>query len=197
LSFVIDVLRCLVFSKKSFESRSQSSQLLPTTTLVVASGVLSGIATYNYYRLSPTPGTSLELVAVISFLGVVMNWVLSSTILHAFSRIMGGNGRLRTIFALNAIACVPLLIQNLLRTYDSVQFPSSGWRLIDFLSSTGGISLKSALYYFTLFRIWAIILSAIAVMITYKTSKKRSALAAIISALGLFLAYALMSGRLL
>jgi len=197
LGFVIDVVKCVMFSKKSFESRSQNPRLLTSTTLVVASGVLSAIAAYNYYRFSSPVGTFPELVAVISFLGVVMNWVLSSAILHAFSAIMGGNGRLRTIFALNAIASVPLLIQNLLRTYDSVLSPSSGWRQVNFLSSMGSLSLNSALYYFTLFRIWAILLSAIAVIMTYKISKKKSALVAIMSALTLFLAYAFASGQLL
>jgi len=61
----------------------------------------------------------------------------------------------------------------------------------------GSLSLNSALYYFTLFRIWAILLSAIAVIMTYKISKKKSALVAIMSALTLFLAYAFASGQLL
>jgi hypothetical protein len=195
LKFVIEVLKCIMFSKRSFEYVSQSSRVLTPTTLVVASGVLSGIATYNYYRSSLPSSVFLGLLAVISFLGVVMNWVLSSALLHASSRIMGGDGRLRTIFALNAIASAPLLIQNLLRIYDSVKSLNSGWRLITFLNSMEGLSLKSAIYYFTLFRIWAILLSAVAVMVTYKTSGKRSALAAATSALGLFLVYALLAGQ--
>jgi hypothetical protein len=195
LRFVIEVLKCIMFSKRSFEYVSQSSRVLTPTTLVVASGVLSGIATYNYYRSSLPSSVFLGLLAVISFLGVVMNWVLSSALLHASSRIMGGAGRLRTIFALNAVASAPLLIQNLLRIYDSVQSPNSGWRLITLLNSMEGLSLKSAIYYFTLFRIWAILLSAVAVMVTYKTSGKRSALAAATSALGLFLVYALLAGQ--
>jgi hypothetical protein len=124
--------------------------------------------------------------SILMIIGVFTSWLISSSLLHVFSRVQGGKSSLRNMLILGGFASTPFLIQHTLRLMDSLTInPEQILQLMvrsqifenQFLNAV----LNSALNKFSIFWLWSISLQVIALQENYKISRTRSIITVIIT----------------
>ena len=119
-------------------------------------------------------------------IGIFTSWLISSSLLHVFSRVQGGKSSLRNMLVLGGSASTPFLIQHTLRLIDSLTINSEqvlqlmmGSQIFEnqFLNSV----LNSALNQFSVFWLWSLSLQAIALQENYKISGARSIITVLVT----------------
>ena len=124
--------------------------------------------------------------SILMIIGVFTSWLISSSLLHVFSRVQGGKSSLRNMLILGGFASTPFLIQHTLRLMDSLTInPEQILQLMvksqifenQFLNSV----LNSALNKFSIFWLWSLSLQVIALQENYKISRTRSIITVIIT----------------
>jgi len=170
--------------------------------LILGIAVIAAWASYNYAgklpltiipeqerrRLFPGAGglVSLEqlrqtlmiLNAITGLIGVFGSWLVSSALIHAFSRVQRGKGSFRSMLTLAGYASTPILIQHLLRLIDSfITTQEEVLRLTKiqvFSQPLLSAMANTTINYFSIFRLWSIALLVIALSENYKISTLRS-----------------------
>jgi hypothetical protein len=220
LSLIRQVLEFLTSPRTFFSSKLEKPSLLKAAALILVIAIIAAWASYNYMgklpltqmaeRLDsnefPTMGPPSGLVnseqlrqasmivsAITGLTNIFGGWLISSILLHSFSKAQGGKGAFRSMLTLTGYASIPLLIQHSLRLVDSFSVSQEEVRQLvgrlqisadPFLNATA----NAAIDILSVFRIWSIVLLVVAVSVNYKTSTCKSTVTAIITyALMIFL----------
>ena len=203
---------CLRSPRKGFET-IRGEDLRKGVVIIILVAALSAYAGFNYtsktpFQLplgstqgagQPRPGQSINpealrnnfiiLSTLANGITVITGWLVTAVVIHIFARLMAGEGSLKKLLAQMGFASIPLLIHQVLRLIDALTI-SSGTLLGIMASRSLGRTLalrfmNGMLATFTLFGIWAIFLTIIAVSINYESSKSRAAAATILAYLAL------------
>lgn len=188
LGFIGTIIRCLISPRSSFRSILEKPSLMKATAVVLIIAILAAWAGFNYrgkLPMTPPPGqlgapppgqagqALIIMEAIMALIGVFGTWLISSALIHGFSRTLGGRGYFRSMLTLAGYASVPLLIQHAIRLADS--YVVSQEALLQLATSLRLNPIaNAALDIFTIFRIWSIVLLVIAARENYKISTKRS-----------------------
>ena len=128
---------------------------------------------------------TMTLYALRDGLGVFTGWLITAVLLHLFASLMAGRGSLKRTLALTGFSSIPLLFQQLLRLIDAYTISGEAFLGImgnRILGKTLTLHLMSeALNVFTVFGIWTLALTIVAVSINYTASTKKAAAAVISS----------------
>ena len=210
LSFIREIVGCLISPRSSFKSVLEKPSLLKATTLILLIALVAALATFNYrgklpvtYLLQQRPGVLFPrqgasvnpeqfhhalmfIDAMMGLIGVFATWLISSALIHGFSSRLGEKGTFRSMLTLSGYASTPLLIQQILRLVDS--FMVSQEELLQ-LATNFQLSAdpllntlaKAAVNIFTIFRLWSIILLIIAIHENYRMSTIRSIIVVVLS----------------
>jgi hypothetical protein len=122
-----------------------------------------------------------------SFLIPLAVWAASTLIIHLDSRLMRGKGGLRSFYAMNGVAYLPILLQSLLSIVDVSTSPT-----IPRSAVSSDPLLGVLLGQFNVLNLVSLGLSAVAVMANYGLNRKRAVLAVLIPVL-IFLALGLVT----
>ena len=201
-SFLRDIIGCLVFPQNSFKSILKKPDLKKATVLILIIAIFAGWASYNYGAKLPLPDLSqlpgqpsvgagqftqmiMIMSAILAVIGVFVFWLISSTLIHVFSRFLGGKGSFRSMLTLAGYASTPLIIQHVLRLVDSFLVSKEELQLTTNLQISTFPLLNSivnaAVNFFTIFGLWSIILLIFATHDNYKISRVKSTLIIIVS----------------
>jgi hypothetical protein len=176
LGFIGTIIRCLISPRSSFRAILEKPSLMKATAVVLIIAILAAWASFNYRGKLPPGQAGQALIimeAMITLIGVFGTWLISSALIHGFSRTLGGRGYFRSMLTLAGYASAPLLIQHAIRLVDS--FMVSQEALLQLATSLRLNPIaNAALDIFTIFRIWSIVLLVIAARENYKISTKRS-----------------------
>lgn len=118
-------------------------------------------------------------------LKVITGWLVTAVLLHIFANLLARKGSLKRLLAQMGFASIPLVIQQVLRLIDALTI--SGETVLGIMASLsfgGTLALRfmnGMLGTFTVFGIWATILTIVAVSINYESSKRRAATATILA----------------
>ena len=168
--------------KNSFSSVTEKD-LIRGVVVVLLTGLFSGAANYIISSRVVLPagvarGTLQAAGPVVAIVMTLVGFALSVAVYHAGSRILGGYGEMRGMYALAGFASAPMLVQSGLRAaYYFVVNDATD------LTPNGSGVVRFMLNYFTVFSVAAIILTAIAVRQNYKTSGTKSLLIALLPVL--------------
>jgi len=189
LGFIGTIIRCLISPRSSFRSILEKPSLMKATAVVLIIAILAAWASFNYRGKLPPPGApptgQLEqgliiMEAMMPLIGVFGTWLISSALIHGFSRALGESGYFRSMLTLAGYASAPLLIQHAIRLADS--FMVSQEALLQLATSLRLNPIaNAALDIFTIFRIWSIVLLVIAARENYEISTKRAIAATVLS----------------
>lgn len=203
LSFIRDIMGCLTSPRSSFKSILEKPSLMKATALILVIAIVAAWASFNYtgklppsYFVDQRPGgivnpeqlrqASIIVGAMTALVGVFGMWLISSALIHGFSRTVRGKGSFRNMLTLAGYASAPLLIQQVLRLADSFMVSQeqvlqlvtglqiSVYPLLNTIANT-------AMNIFTIFRLWSIALLVVAVRENYKMSTARSIVVAVTS----------------
>jgi hypothetical protein len=203
--FPNQIWACLRSPGRGFESIGEKD-LKKGVVVILLVAALSAYAGYNY--TSKTPFQSSASISIQSmptqtintdalrtnfiifttlgnFITVFTGWLLIGVILHIIARLMTGEGGLKRLLAQMGFASPPLILQQLLRLIDA--YTISPETLLDVSASlTLGGSLvmrfmSRAMTTFTLFGIWTLILTIMAVSVNYQSPRTKSAIATIVA----------------
>jgi len=195
LGFIGTIIRCLISPRSSFRSTLEKPSLMKATAVVLIIAILAAWASFNYrgkLPLTSSPGQPgppppgqagqalMIMEAIMTLIGVFAIWLLSSALIHGFSRTLGGRGYFRSMLTLAGYASVPLLIQHAIRLVDSFMVGQEALLQLATSLRLNPIA-NAALDIFTIFRIWSIVLLVIATRENYEISTKRSTVAAVLS----------------
>lgn len=177
LGFIGIIIRWLISPRSSFRSILEKPSLMKATAVVLIIAILAAWASFNYrgkLPLTSSPGQALIIIeAMMTLIGVFATWLISSALIHGFSRALGGRGYFRSMLMLAGYASAPLLIQHAIRLADS--FMVSQEALLQLATSLRLNPIaNAALDIFTIFRIWSIVLLLIAARENYKISTTKS-----------------------
>lgn len=203
LSFIKEIIRCLISPRSSFRSILESPSLLKATALILVIAIVASWASFNYTGKLPTsffvdqrPGgivnaeqlreASMTINAMLRLISVFGTWVIGSALIHGFSSPLGGKGTFKSMLTLAGYASTPLLIQQVLRLADSF---TAGQEEVLQLVTGLQISVypllntiaNATMNIFTIFRLWSIVLFVVAIHENYKMSTARSIVVAAIS----------------
>ena len=202
------VWSCIRSPQKGFES-VKAEDLWKGAVLILIVVVLSAYAGFNYASKTPlqlffssilsTPGPiprqAIDAEAfrknfiIFSTIGnglkVITGWLVTAVLLHIFANLLAGKGSLKRLLAQMGFASIPLVIQQVLRLIDALTI-SKETVLGIMASRSFGRTLalrfmNGMLTTFTVFGIWATILTIIAVSINYESSNRRAATATILA----------------
>lgn len=204
--FIREIIGCLTSPRSSFKSILEKPSLMKATALILVIAIVAAWASFNYMgklpltffaqRVFPGQGipvnpeqlrqASIIMSAVTALIGVFGTWLISSALIHGFSRTLRGKGSFKSMLTLAGYASAPLLIQQVLRLADS--FMAGQEELLQ-LATSLQISAypllnsiaNAAVDTFTIFRIWSIALLIIATRENYKMSTTRSTVATFLS----------------
>ena len=216
LSFFKQVSGCITSPRSTFKSILANPSLRKTALLLSIIAIIAVIASYNYIGKLPLLDISeiinsqqqlprgplapeinipnperlqqrrMIVSSIVVLIGIFSSWLISSSILHVFSRVQGGKSSLRNMLILAGFASTPFLIQNTLRLIDSFTIsPDQVLQLMirsqifenQFLNSV----LNSALDKFSIFWLWSLSLLVIALQENYKISRTRSIITVIVT----------------
>jgi len=202
-------LRCLIKPLDTL-SRVDERDLWIGLLVVLIIAFLASTARYNYAMKLPIeipeflqrPGSRVNPeafkrnIAYFQAFGegaaTILDWLLTSILIHLYIRVLGGRGSLRGLMAKAGFASTPLLIQQLLRLIDSYTITRD--RLLELAASLQSWTPRT-LTHINLFQIWLLILLTIAASINYGTSKRRAAASTLLAYLTLTLILLLLSHR--
>jgi len=206
--FLNQVLGCLRSPRRGFES-IKGEDLKKGVVIILLVAAISAYAGYNYTSKTPfqlpflsdsSASQQMPMQAVNSdalrtnliifstlgnFIAVFTGWLLTGVILHIIARLMAGEGGLKRLLAQMGFASTPLVLQQLLRLIDA--YTISPENLMDVRASLalgGSLAMRfmsRAMTAFTVFGIWALILTIMAVSVNYQSSKRKSAIATILA----------------
>ena len=196
LSFIRDLVRCLISPQSSFRSILEKPSLMKATALILVIAIVAAWASFNYtgkfplsYFIDQRPGgivnpeqlrqASIIAGAMMALIGVFGTWLISSALIHGFSSRLGGKGTFRSMLTLAGFASTPLLIQQVLRLADSFMVSEEALQLATSLQMPA--IAEAAVGIFTIFGIWSMILLIIATRENYKMSTAKSTAATILS----------------
>jgi len=196
LSFIRDLVRCLISPQSSFRSILEKPSLMKATALILVIAIVAAWASFNYtgklplsYFIDQLPGgianpeqlrqASIIAGAMTALIGVFGTWLISSALIHGFSSRLGGKGTFRSMLTLAGFASTPLLIQQVLRLADSFMVSEEALQLATSLQMPA--IAEAAVGIFTIFGIWSMILLIIATRENYKMSTAKSTAATILS----------------
>jgi len=190
----------LVSPRKTFES-IQGNDLRRGFLIIAIIALISAWAEYNYAFKLPMPqipglgpnggfinqstfrSNFAILLAIGSSLGVVINWLVLSMLIHLTARLVIGSGGFKKMLALMGFASTPVIIQQALRLIDSYtvseQTLLSLSRASSPTQSLGTLFISNVISVFTVFGIWAFLLALTAVSVNYGTSRRRASAATI------------------
>jgi len=200
LSFIRDLVRCLISPQSSFRSILEKPSLMKATALILMIAIVAAWASFNYTgKLPPSffvdqrPGeianseqlrqASIIAGAMTALIGVFGTWLISSALIHGFSSRLGGKGTFRSMLTLAGYASTPLLIQQVLRLADSFMVSEEALQLATSLQMPA--IAEATVGIFTIFGIWSMILLIIATRENYKMSTAKSTAATILSFIAL------------
>jgi hypothetical protein len=203
LSFIREIIGCLISPRSSFRSILESPSLLKATALILVIAIVASWASFNYTGKLPTsffvdqrPGgivnaeqlrqASMTINAMLGLISIFGTWVIGSALIHGFSSPLGGKGTFKSMLTLAGYASTPLLIQQVLRLADSF---TAGQDAVLQLVTGLQISVypllntiaNATMNIFTIFRLWSIVLFVVAIRENYKMSTARSIFVAAIS----------------
>ena len=203
LSFIKEIIGCLISPRRSFRSILESPSLMKATALILVIAIVSAWASFNYTGKLPTsffvdqqPGgivnpeqlrqASMTINAMLGLISIFGTWVIGSALIHGFSSRLGGKGTFKSMLTLAGYASTPLLIQQVLRLADSITAGQDEvLRLVTDLQISAypllNMIANAAMNIFTIFRLWSIALFVVAIHENYKMSTARSIVVAAIS----------------
>jgi len=206
--FLNQVLDCLRAPRRGFES-IKGEDLKKGVVIILLIAAISAYAGYNYtsktpfqlpFLSDPRASQQMPMQAVNSdalrtnliifstlgnFITVFTGWLLTGVVLHVLARLLTGEGGLKRLLAQMGFASTPLVLQQLLRLIDAYMI--SPETLMDVRSSLalgGSLAMRfmsRAMTTFTIFGIWTLILTIMAVSVNYQGSKRKSAIATILT----------------
>jgi len=210
LSFIKELIGCLISPRSTFRSILEKPSFMKATALILTIAIVAAWASSNYRGklpltysieqrhgwLFPRQGTSINseqlhqasmlINAMLMFSGVFGTWLISSALVHGFSRALGGRGYFKSMLTLAGYASAPLFIQHVLRLMDSFMVSQEG--LLQIATSLQILAYpllnsiaNAAVDIFTIFRLWSIVLLIIATRENYKISRTRATVATVLA----------------
>jgi len=204
-SFIRDIIGCLISPRSSLKSILKKPSLKKATALILLIAIVAAWASFNYMSKLPLtsflnmededyfPGqgppvnpeqlrqASGIMSAMTALIGVFATWLISSALIHGFSKTLRGKGSFRSMLTLAGYASAPLLIQQILRLADSFMISQEALQLATNLQMSA--IAEAAVDIFTIFGIWSMILLIIATRENYKMSTARSIVATALSSI--------------
>lgn len=194
-------LRCLI---KPLETLSKVNErdLWIGLVVVLIIAFLASSARYNYAMKLPieipeilqrpggrvNPEAFKRNIAYFQAFGegaaIILNWLLTSILIHLYTRALGGRGNLKGLMAKAGFASTPRLIQQLLRLIDSYTIAREN--LLELIASLQSWTPRT-LTHINLFQLWILILLIIAASTNYETSRRRAAASTLLAYLTLLL----------
>lgn len=197
-----DIIGCLTSPRSSFKSILEKPSLKKATALILVMTIIAAWASFNYVRKLPLtflpPGHGFPvnpeqlrqmwmiMSTITALFGIFGIWLISSALVHGFSRPLGGKGTFRSILTLAGYASVPLFIQHILRLVDSFIVSQEGLLQVGTSLQISAVPLLNSIAnatvtIFTIFRLWSMGLLIIAARENYKMSTTRSTVATVLS----------------
>ncbi len=194
-------LRCLIKPMDTL-SKVDERDLWIGFIIVLIIASLASTARYNYAMKLPIeipeflqrPGSRVNPeafkrnIAYFQAFGegatVFFNWILTSILVHLFTKPLGGRGSLKGMLAKAGFALTPLTIQQILRLIDAYTISREG--LLELIASLQGWTPRPFIH-LNLFLLWTLMLLIIAASINYETSKKRATASTLLAYLTLML----------
>jgi len=202
-------LSCLIRPVKTLSDVDESHLWIGLALILLIASIAS-TARYNYAIKLPVeipeflqgPGRQINPEAFkrnIAYfqafgegVGILSNWMLTSILIHLYTKALGGRGSLKGMLSKAGYASTPLLIQQILRLIDSYTIRREN--LLELLASLQGWPPRT-LTHLNIFLLWTIILLIIAASTNYETSKRRAAASTLLAYLTLILIPLLLSHR--
>lgn len=186
----------LTSPREGFQS-VQESDLKRGALVVLATAVLSAIASMSYMSRIPTDvllsrlaGLNVDAGPIIQAMGtfaavggvirVLVDWALLTLIMHALATLLAGKGSLKRFFAMTGFACLPTAAQQLLRIVDAytVQPTVLADIFIANAQMTGVMKVIASMNVFTVFGVAALALKGYAVSANYGSTVRKGVLVA-------------------
>jgi hypothetical protein len=206
-SFIRDIIGCLTSPRSSFKSIVEKPSLKKATALILVIAIVAAWASFNYTSKLPLPDLDqdqrsvipgqqpirpeqfTQMMAIMSammvLIGIFTTWLISSALIHGFSKTLRGKGSFRKMLTLAGYASAPLLIQQILRLADSFMISQEALQLATSLQISAYPLLNTVANAFadtfTIFRLWSIGLLIIAIRENYEISTARSIVATALS----------------
>ncbi len=202
-SFIRDIMGCFISPRSSLKSILKKPSLKKATALILVIAIVAAWASFNYMNKLPLtsflnrededyfPGQGLPvnpeqlrqalgiMSAMTTLIDVFATWLISSALIHGFSKTLRGKGSFRNVLTLAGYASAPLLIQQILRLADSFMISQEALQLATSLQMSA--IAEAAVNIFTIFGIWSMILLIIATRENYKISTTKSTVAVVLS----------------
>jgi len=206
--FLNQILDCSRSPRRGFES-IKSEDLKKGMVIILLIAAISAYAGYNYtskttfqlpFLSDPRASQQMPTQAINSdalrtnliifstlgnFITVFTGWLLTGVVLHVLARLMTGEGGLKRLLAQMGFASTPLVLQQLLRLIDAYMIsPEALMDVRASLALGGSLAMRfmsRAMTTFTIFGIWTFILTVMAVSVNYQGSKRKSAIATIVT----------------
>jgi hypothetical protein len=187
--FTREIVGCFISPRVSFMSILEKPNLTKATALILVIAIVAAWASYNYTSKLPSleglfprqgiPGNLEQLrstlaiaSAIAALIGIFGTWLISSALVHGFSRAFRGKGTFRNMLTLAGYASIPLLVQHLLRLVDSFIVSQDAIQLETYFQMP--LIAEAALSIFTVFGIWSMGLLIVAVRENYTISTIKS-----------------------
>jgi hypothetical protein len=201
--FIREIIGCFISPRSSFKSILKKASLKKATALILVIAIVAALASFNYMSKlpqtsfpeqgpsGPIPGQGTPITAeqfrqvlgimgaMTALIGVFATWLISSALIHGFSKTLRGKGSFRNMLTVAGYASVPFLIQQILRLADSFMVSEEALQLATSLQMS--VIAEAAVGIFTIFGIWSMILLIIAARENYKISTAKSTAATILS----------------
>jgi len=113
----------------------------------------------------------LMISGLSGFFGVIISWILTSSLIYAIAKLSGGHGTLKEFYAQTGFAYSPYLIQHLLRLIDALTFNASLG-----IPTIGNRFINAFIGTFNVFWLINIILLTIAVSVNQKIGVRKAAI---------------------
>lgn len=177
MSLLRQIIECIIFPRSTFRSLLNKSNLRYSILLISMIAIIATLASYIY--VEKLPQSLITIFPIMTLIVIFGSWLITSSLLHIFSRVQGGKSSLRNMLILSGFTSTPLLIQHTLRLIDSITIsPEQILPLMirsqifenQFLNAV----LNSALNRFSVFWLWSLSLQVIALQENYKISRARS-----------------------
>lgn len=194
--FLSQIRGCITSPRKTFET-IRGGDVWKGVLLILILTTISAWTGYNYSSKLPVtipegftfPSYVLDpevfrknimtLYTLRDGLRVISGWLIPSVLLHLFASFTVGKGSFRRTMALTGFASIPLIFQQLLRLVDAYTISSETFLSVSVARTLGQTFIlrlmEEALSVFTIFGLWALALTVVAVTINYNTTTKRAA----------------------
>ncbi len=183
MSLFRQIIECIIAPRSAFRSLLNESNLKHSILLISTIAIIATLATYIYLEKLQNLITIFPIIKLISIFG---SWLISSSLLHIFTRVQGSKSSLRNMLILIAFTSTPLFIQHTLRLIDSLTInPEQVLQLMTrsqiFENRFLNTALNSALNKLSIFWLWSTYLQVIALQENYNISKNRSIIIVIVT----------------